>query len=229
MDRQIVFVHVPKTAGVSLHNAIRLVVGGESTLHYNGTRPLDLATISREHLHALRFISGHFQYKNLKQYIRADAILIAMVRDPVERLISVYNFISRPEHPLHARVKGRSFPEFVQQRAENLRSQMCRQLTGFAQAAPAIKCLRREYTLVGCKERLEAMVSAIDEIAGLRLTVRHDNRRQNVAPFTLDTQTARLLLDLTAEDRKLYDAIRSEPDCLLDQRCISAAGLITNS
>jgi hypothetical protein len=222
LQHQIVFVHVPKTAGVSIFRAIRSEVSPEDVLFYNGTQQLDLAGMPRARLHAFKLISGHFQYAALKPYVRPDAIFVAMVRDPIERLVSAYNYRSQPDHPHYHLTKGMSFPAFVRRSAQTMRSQICRQLTSIPEAGPALHCLRQNYTLVGTKERMAAMISALNEITGWTLKVRHDNRLPTIAPFTLDTDTARLLLELTAEDRKLFEAIRGEPDGLLDRRRVRA-------
>src|SRR5580658_4341992 len=92
--RQLVFVHIPKTAGLSLHSALENIYGKQSTLRVGNEEDLQrLRQLPDNQVIDKTFLSGHFFYNDIKNRRRPDALLISIVRDPVKRILSNYNYI----------------------------------------------------------------------------------------------------------------------------------------
>jgi len=111
MNRTILYVHVPKTAGMSF----RMIMsshfsGGEKDVYKlgvvaNETRTLqDFIALGREERQQKKMFIGHFPH-GMAQHFTAPPIQLTCLRHPVERVISLYEYNKR---------RGVAMPEFSQ-------------------------------------------------------------------------------------------------------------------
>lgn len=126
---RIVFSHIPKTAGTSLHRVfMNLLAGSDRTFKYfmrsDGVPPERFGTRTLPENWA--FIGGHIQLRYLMEnegldLNDPDTVLLSYMRDPVDRMISLYNFIRvTPRHRLHDEVNGMSAEDFLMSEPANV-------------------------------------------------------------------------------------------------------------
>ena len=103
LDDTLVFMHLPKTGGTSVRNAVRGLYAREETALIYGNREL-LGAMTRGQFDALsvdatrqlRLVMGHFAY-GIHRQIDRPCRYATVVRDPVERVISLYShFLNLP-------------------------------------------------------------------------------------------------------------------------------------
>ena len=83
---QLVFVHVPKTAGFALHATLEEVFGALNTLQINDDDKLRfLRNSPPERFARYNYISGHFDFTDIAAKCRPDAVFISILRDPIAR------------------------------------------------------------------------------------------------------------------------------------------------
>ena len=102
-DKNILFIHVPKTAGTTIETAL----GGRSKEHlYDASGKLPDQIVTRQHLFASEYrkYTGDAEYDNLYKF--------SVVRNPYDRLVSAYHFISKNKY-VPQKIKNMSFDEFV--------------------------------------------------------------------------------------------------------------------
>lgn len=87
-EEKVVFLHLPKCGGTTLHALLEQWFGA-GALHPERLNGLYFATAAQ--LAAKRVFSGHFDFY-ATQLVPGRRLLISFMRDPVERLISLYNF-----------------------------------------------------------------------------------------------------------------------------------------
>lgn len=216
MARQLVFIHIPKTAGLSLHAALENIYGSESTLRIeigalqNFRKSPDNQVIDKA------YVSGHFFYNDIKNRCEPDAILISILRDPIKRILSNYNYITNwVKHPLHEKTVQQSFSEYVYANHKFLRGLCCRYLAGVRQADAAIEVIRSRYALVGTTERLPEFVTALSGLIGEEIVQERTNVSAGQGPkIDLSVELCRTLLEITREDRKLLDFVNALPNGL---------------
>jgi hypothetical protein len=97
LPKRVLFLHIAKTAGTSIVHFFRQRLPAQSIcshgdfLHYPAGRVQFQAKLL-EH----QFISGHFGYRQIAPLL-ADSYSFTFLRDPVDRVLSFYNFCQNPD------------------------------------------------------------------------------------------------------------------------------------
>jgi hypothetical protein len=207
------FLHLPKCAGTTIWYALRRLYGRDRVFRL-GT-PGDrhrLEEMSPRERRGFAALGGHGSLAHFGQIVEDldQRYKITVLREPVERIISEYEFIrSQTKHPKHAVVTGQSLLEFGRSRETvNLQSRL---ICGKPDAVAALETLDARFNLVGTTRDIDAIVAAVYRRSRRRLEkVPRKNEggpKQPVHRATLDA-----LAELNAADMALYDAIarRSE-------------------
>lgn len=90
LARRLVFLHVPKTGGTSLHATLSSHFAPERFCpeRFNGLRDWRLGALA-----AFDYYSGHFDYESCLGIPGASVQMVTLLRDPVRRLLSLYYFL----------------------------------------------------------------------------------------------------------------------------------------
>jgi hypothetical protein len=108
----ILFMHIPKTAGIAFREAIVANYPESAVAYLYGTAPgflvSDLRRLPLDQRRDLRFVIGHFKY-GLHHDLPQDALYITIAREPTARALSQYAFLQRTEPEL-VREGGRTLP-----------------------------------------------------------------------------------------------------------------------
>lgn len=183
----IVFLHVPKTGGMSLTSLLRRQFPSDAVLELEG--PLAAASeklASLPGLQRIRCIHGHVAF-GLHRALPA-ARYVTLVRDPIERIVSIYYYARRrPEWGLHLQIAAHrwSLEDFVESdAAAEFHDQQTRMLCGLEagdgetpSAAEAIAIVDAHFALAGPTERFDELVLLCQRLFGWG-DVRY--RRENV-------------------------------------------------
>lgn len=98
----LLFLHVPKAGGSTLKTILDREYSGRPTWSVNWPAGEDVAAL--EDRASIELIEGHFGFGLHRQFPQ-EATYITLVRDPVARVVSHFDYVRRePAHPLHRQV-----------------------------------------------------------------------------------------------------------------------------
>jgi hypothetical protein len=218
MPNGLVFVHIPKAAGTSLREVV--------ARHY--PRDVQLATeapiiLSDEQRRRIRVLVGHVPFGTQAQ-LAPPVDVITMLRDPIDRVISLYYFIRRlPHHPLHGAARRQSLEDFAASRPLEACNQQVRQIGGVDPPSldAALGNLMRGVRVFGIAERFDESLVLMQRAVGWRniyhrdLNVTRDRPRlRDVSPVAvrrIERENA-LDLELYARARLAFAAIVDRQD-----------------
>lgn len=106
----LIFLHIPKTAGISLRDILLKNTRGPS---FRIIHPIDdtarLAALPESERAAFELVEGHL-YFGVHELLPRPARYLTMLRDPVERVLSYYSFVREfKDHHLNAAVNCPGF------------------------------------------------------------------------------------------------------------------------
>jgi hypothetical protein len=236
-SHRVIFMHVPKTAGSSISLFMKSHFGSSRSHRVVTIGELEDQRVLPEQIDAARkaqYVGGHFGWDTLEK-IRGDAFVFTFLRDPVQRLKSMY-WHRRGERKNGADFARRhpTFRSFIESNDPEIllwtNKAMTRQLmTGFADPAPcfltpkelasaAISNLKT-VDYVGFTERFESDFTRIAARTGLpvpavvpRVNVSADrlvNQARDWARAPVSEADRNLAERLVAADRILFEQASS--------------------
>lgn len=203
------FIHIPKTAGVSVGRSLREAFDRFHSVEWNNIaqsfrHSARQALYQQIHSAQRHVVMGHFGWPEMQMFRNHDMPLKCgtFLRDPVDRTISNYNYNCSAAHPANQQFRNR-FPT-LQSYVESLPYDVqVTQALGFVSSFEnVLDKLMRYYSFIGVTEYLSASLSHLGRSHGLsRLREYRENvgqsRRQNDVP-------AEIVQQIT--DRSLTDA-----------------------
>jgi len=210
---ELISIHIPKTGGQSFYQVLQQVYGDRLSMYY---RRRDYNAVMKDHRRfenslapQLKVLHGHLYYKELKRlHKHTDAKVICWMRDPVERVISNYNFFkSRLEQPelnpevarLNAHRKEETLLEYARRRPA--RNRMTKFLKGVR---------LEDLYFIGFLENYDQDLHRLGRLLGWGdIDIPHLNRGQNSKQEALDEATLKKLRRWNRRDIKLYERAKS--------------------
>jgi len=223
IDQTVIHFHIPKTAGSTINSILvpafdrdEVFLCGDNKLHLSHWESnVHFAGLSPEEQAPFRYIAGHVEYFLLES-LRMPHFSFLFLRNPIERLVSMYYFVKGHEgHHLHSKVVDEelTLAEFVSTGLwHELDNGMCRRLSGVANSVPIGQCgedvlrraqynLENNFSFIGFQERFDEslflLLSFLDALDGL------DYQSQNV------TDKRKKAKRITSEEKKALMAVNS--------------------
>jgi hypothetical protein len=222
-----VFVHVPKTAGTTFRVAVEQYLGAGAILWDYGAESPVTSPVVRQYLYQekdvdalrqavarYRFVSGHFNSMKWKR-ILPDSRLFAFLRDPVQRVASLFNHMRTHDDPS---LRNISLHDWVQSRAtrqaDNHQVRIIGSVNGAFGAIGEAECelakqiVDRKFEFVGITERFDESFLMIREALGwdgLFYVSKNTLRPSVDKGYELDARTVALIRDTNRWDVELYE------------------------
>jgi Galactose-3-O-sulfotransferase len=171
-----VFLHIPKTGGVTLRGALRHKYPGRVITLHSPREPARVGDLPVEQRRAARVLTGHLPY-GVDRYMPQECEYVTMLREPVARVVSTYHHVlDHPRHWFHDEVVSNEMglEDFVAASdgpADNLQTRL---LSGLVEGELVTRTARSvEVTTLGVRALDEARAN-LDRFLVVGLTERFD-------------------------------------------------------
>jgi hypothetical protein len=228
-DETLIYLHLPKTAGMTLHRILERRYPRAQTYTFDGKRPRRdverFQALPIEQRARFRLLKGHVVF-GLHQAVPGAATYMTLLRDPVERVISQYYYAkSQPNHYLYVRL-NRDGVDLFEYAARRMTPELSNQQTSMLggprgtsrEKSPtretldrAMENLRTHFCVVGLTEEFDASLLLMQRTFGWRTPF---YQRENVTGSKppgaeIDPRARELLTELNQLDLELYAFARA--------------------
>lgn len=220
-EQTVIYLHIPKTGGTTLKRIADRHYPRESvyTIERDGTID-EFKKLSNSRKSKIRLLRGHQGY-GLHKYLPGPSTYFAILRDPIERVVSYYYYIRRsPQHYCYDLItsNGMSLKDFLESEADAIADNgQTRLLSGMMESGwevefgecteevreAAKENLRKNFAVVGLTEEFDKTLFLLKRTFGWqRLFYARQNvspkrpKRGNLSQVTLDAVTKVNLFDL---------------------------------
>jgi hypothetical protein len=214
-----IFIHIPKTAGMSLRETVRRAYPGDRCVFIYSHNPAHLDAL-RSDVQRADAVYGHFSF-GVHELFGIEGRYVTILRRPVDRVVSFFRHqASHDDNEYHRRIaNGMTLKDLLRtEQCHQVNNHMVRILSGHADAGvthdrglldQAEANLETHFAAVGITERMDESVALIGRALGWsaqppvpRINV--GRRRQS---FVLDEDTRAEIARYNALDIELYDRV----------------------
>jgi hypothetical protein len=215
--RALIFLHIPKTAGTTLHRIIEWQYSAFSIYTIDPYRIRATAErfkqLPERRRRRLRVVRGHLYY-GIHEFLPQGATYVTMLREPVARVLSSYYFILRsPLHPLYRKLrKERLGLEDYIRIAPHRQNLQCGFIAGIGEHAIcdqraldiAKENLTRSFSVIGLSERFEESLMLMAKIFGWEVPF-YENQRVSRTRPAVEPKLVDFIREHNRLDIELYE------------------------
>lgn len=214
----LLFLHIPKTAGMSVGASLQGVfdvfhgVSWKNT-HTSFVNATCNACYERTRNSARQVLMGHFNWKEL-QYWRNHRLPIkaaTFIREPLARFVSHYRYNTSDQHPAREQFKEK-YPTMLDFARDLERDYQLNFLLGtFFSFEDALNKLTEDFSFIGVTEHLGASFQHFARSHGFPdLEEFHLNKATgNGSQEEIDDDVREIVLDKSFNDLRLFELVRS--------------------
>lgn len=211
------FVHIPKTAGMSLVGALAELYGSSRSYRIGDNEAYQsFQTLAYGAIDQYYFVSGHFSLPLFREKSGKRWYYISAVREPVERLVSVYNYVTtKGWHPLHRDLGTLDREEFFHRicKMHAFQNEQCSYFATLKTAQQARKNIERFYGAVAAADNLPRLIQELSRVTEQSIVLKRTNvSKGQLKPTDLSEEVISKIKEVNSEDCLLYDWLVSQPE-----------------
>jgi hypothetical protein len=210
---QVIFIHIPKAAGRTMHSIVAKQYPREAILAIEGRLGEAHLSSPLRDTRRVRMVIGLVHY-GFHQHLPKTSTYVTLLREPVSRVLSLYRYIaSNRNHHLHEQVVSKGLIEFVSgDDVDELENGQTRQIAGITEGSVDTSSLVRakhnleSFAAVGLVERFDESIILLKRRLGWKLPF---YARKNVTQTSTTRRASDAAIDIirarNALDIELYE------------------------
>ena len=196
--------HIPKTAGRTLRSILEKNYSKDEVIRTYSTKQIErFQSLSKNEKDQIKLIIGH-NYFGMHEHLDGPFSYITMLRDPIERVLSLYYFILRePGTPMYKKYNGKGLDYFLDEEPQTINWQTRFVSGGELDLSKAKDHLKKYFSVVGISERFDESLLLIEKELGIKnLNYKSFNvtpnrpRKEEISPQILKRIEQNVNLDL---------------------------------
>lgn len=217
--KTVIFLHIPKAAGTTLYDPLKQQYNKRRIMILHGIiedKEKDFKNNYYSQKNKINLIKGHMTF-GLHQFLDCPSTYITVLRNPVDRIISVYYYLKQSvNHVQHKLVKSVTLEDFV---SSNTAHNNCQtrfiagnfhDIAGQSDAevlARAKKNLTEHFAVVGLSERFDETLILLKRQLGWETMPFYvkQNKSRKPAKATISQETLKIIQSKNSLDMKLYE------------------------
>lgn len=214
------FMHIPKTAGTYLRKAW-FENNFKNIFWHNGKKENpSFKDLKRDYVEASSYgmIGGHLKINHyLQMKTLQPRIFLAVMREPISRIISFYNYVKYKNlsHPLHAKVMDYSLYELLKSK-EDFYQKIHNEQINYLLPREALleKFSDRDKMIIGKQENLKDFIDASGKLTKIKKSIKEGEYNAGGSGYGEKVKSEQdfdkalqILEDITQKERELYQSI----------------------
>lgn len=166
VGRPLVFFHAQRTAGTTIKAIFEQEFGKDHCLYQRTSDEFcDWKKLDGNVLKKYRIYAGHYNYA--PKEIEVDPLIFSVIRDPVDRAISLYHYLkTRPEHKLHELAVDKDILTFYKKAVEiapdYVSNTQTLRVSGSREFEKARKIIEDKYFLIAPFDNLDQFFKCLE-------------------------------------------------------------------
>ena len=236
MQEKLIFLHIPKNGGRTLHSILDRFYPIEKTFtirvidnhRLNRKEFIEMEQTKRD---AIILLKGHMSF-GMHKLMTGDAKYITFIRNPQQRIISYYYYVlMRKKHRLHAQVKSENmslldFTKTIKQ--GDLHNAQIRRISGIQDKPSlmlekAMENIDQNFSFVGLTEKFDESLVLLQRLYNWPLPYYQIQNKTKNRPKTaeIDKATLDVIDGLNEGDHQLYRIIEKR----INDQIIKSTGI----
>lgn len=215
---RLLFVHIPKTAGISVYNALAEALGVDRSIRFprNSEEEREkFLTMPEEQLRSYRLLSGHFPIPFFLRRPVSDYNPVTILRNPVDRELSAYFYIKTdPDHPLNTDwFRSLDLYQYIEHRQKNGNANaQCLFVCGERSFEKAKKAVDEQFFLTAPLDYVKDFFTVLENKLNIPLQqpVRSNKTAFRLSVDEIHPDIKSGFASLTREDLKLYMYVKAK-------------------
>ena len=242
-QKAVIFLHIPKAGGSTLNSILKRQYKSATIFSIDSKRVVEsmeeFKQLPNQQLEKIKLLKGHM-YFGLHEYLPVPSTYITVVREPVDRVISMYYFVLREKKHKHYKraTSAKDLKDYIfKVRAKQLNNFQTRLLAGMnslevefgncsnEMLEAAKNNLRKYFSVVGTTARFDETLILLKQKLGwhLPLYARMNVTNKRPQKEQISKDTLNTIVELNQLDIELYryaeailqELIEQQPSSLL--------------
>ena len=209
-NKLVIFMHIPKTGGGTLNSILKKQYQDIEVVRnggFWGDKPPWKNSFPNDKIQKLQCIRGHFPFGIHEQFLKPFTY-VTMLRNPVERLISLYyHIITSPDNRMYRKAKNLSMKRFMEKDDFKIQTvnMQTRQISGgkYSDLQLAKENLKNYFSVVGITEMYnESIFLMSQEFGWSNFNINYKKKHVNPHRLTKD-QISQDVIDIIKKNNQL--------------------------